>query len=309
MKFKKLGLVYQPPFDNSWRDNSGLTPTPFLVDNDTIRIFAGFRDPSGVSRIGYVDVESDDPTIVKKISERPVLDIGRPGMFDDNGMILGDIFSYQGKVYMAYVGFQLVQNVKFLAFSGLAEQDEQGEFFNRTIETPFLDRSTDAIYIRAIHSVLVENDEIRIWYATGNGWQKIDNKYYPQYDISTQVSNNLNGFLSKGTKCITNDPANGEYRIGRPRVYIWKDKYVMFYTYGTIDGRYMAGMANSDDGIHWHRNDENLGIELSEKGWDSVHLSYPALITVKGRTFMFYNGNNMGYEGFGCAELIDDSLT
>ncbi len=308
MKFEKRGLVYAPPFDGSWKDNSALTPTPVLLPDNTIRVYAGFRDKDGISRIGFVDLHPEDPTRIIKVSERPVLDIGEPGMFDDNGMILGEIINKDGQTFMFYVGFQLVQKVKFFAFSGLAIKSTQGESFIRINQTPLLDRGQEAKFIRAIHSVIIEDDIFRIWYAIGNSWQIINGKSFPKYEIFYTETADPHNFPELGTKCIGVNKKNNEYRIGRPRVYRFNNKYLMFFTYGTTDGRYMAGMAISTDGVTWSRDDSKLGIELSENGWDSIHLCYPALITVKNKTFMFYNGNNMGYDGFGVAEMVDDTI-
>jgi hypothetical protein len=94
-----------------------------------------------------------------------------------------------------------------------------------------------------------------------------------------------------------------EYRIGRPRVYKHGAKYRMFYTVGTLRGTYLPGYAESDDGVTWRRRDEEVGISLSDSGWDSLALSYPALLEAQGRTYMFYNGNRMGQTGFGVAVL------
>ena len=38
-------------------------------------------------------------------------------------------------------------------------------------------------------------------------------------------------------------------------------------------------------------------------GWDSQMQAYPAVVTAGGRTYLFYNGNDYGREGFGYAEL------
>ncbi len=127
MKWEKKGLIYQSPEDNSWRDNSALTPTAFLLDTNIIRVYASFRDTQGVGRIGYIDVNANNPSDVLKISDKPVLDIGKDGMFDDNGVILGDLIRVDNKIYMYYVGFQLVKKSKFLAYSGLAISEDNGE--------------------------------------------------------------------------------------------------------------------------------------------------------------------------------------
>lgn len=304
MVWEKKGLIYSPPEDESWKHDSALTPTAFLKDDDTIRVYASFRDLNGVGRIGFVDVDSHNPLCIKRISSEPVLDLGKRGMFDDNGVILGDVIRVDNQVYMYYVGFQLVKNVKFLAYTGLAISDDNGDTFNRYQETPILDRYNEAQYINAIHSVIYENNIFKCWHAVGNGWEVIDDVDYPQYDINYIESRNGIDFSSVSTKSIKNNKDNGEYRIGRPRVYKLDGVYVMNFTYGTVDGRYKAGQATSADGVSWTRNDQKLGIELSDTGWDSVHLSYPSVIQVRDKVFMFYNGNNMGKDGFGYAELV-----
>lgn len=308
MNWGKKGLIYTPPNDGSWKHSSALTPTAIQLSEEEIRIYASFRDEQGVGRIGFVDVCADNPSQIIKVSEKPVIELGRPGMFDDNGMILGDLIKVDNNIHMYYVGFQLVKNVKFLAYTGLAISTDNGNTFERYSETPVLDRDDEGLYIRAIHSVLFEDGVFKFWYAVGNGWENIDGIDYPQYDINYIQSEDGIQFEA-GSKIITNDKENSEYRIGRPRVYRLNDQYIMNFTYGTLDDRYKAGQATSDDGVSWVRNDAQLGIETSQEGWDSKHLSYPCILTTKqGKAFMFYNGNDMGVDGFGYAELGDSRL-
>ena len=119
MKWRKRGLIYGPDGSSSWAKHSCLTPTPVLI-GDVIRVYCGFRDTEGRSRIGYVDVRADDPSKVVAVSREPALDIGAAGCFDDNGVILGDVVADGDRLRMYYVGFQIVARVKFLAFTGLA---------------------------------------------------------------------------------------------------------------------------------------------------------------------------------------------
>lgn len=302
MRWIKKGLIFNPAGVVSWAAHSALTPTPLLLeDQKTIRIFAGFRDRDGVSRIGYVDLSADDPSRVLGFSRRPVLDVGRDGAFDDNGLILGDVLRHEGQVLMYYVGFQHVAKAKFLAFSGLATSKDEGRTFQRYSEVPILDRSTDSLYIRAIHSILFENGLFRVWYAVGNSWEWIGGKAFPCYHIWSMESKSPFNLNESGRLCV--DVEGDEYRIGRPRVYRAEGVYHMFYTRGTKSGAYTAGYAESMDGWRWERKDAQLGLTPSATGWDSRHLCYPALLKVRDRVFAFYNGNDMGLEGFGYAEL------
>jgi len=301
MKWIKKGLIYGPSGEYSWAQHSALTPTPILLNNKIIRVYAGFRDKHGISRIGYVDVNADNPSEIIKISTRPVLDIGIPGTFDDNGLILGDVIRYNEKLYMYYVGFQLVEKVKFLAFTGLAISYDEGESFKRYSRAPIMDRDNNSLYIKAIHSVIIENKIWKIWYASGNGWKIINNIPYPRYNIKYTESKDGIKFNEQDILCI--DVVKDEYRIGRPRIYKKGNIYQMFYTKGTSTGSYFPGYAESSDGINWTRMDNQLGINLSESGWDSKTLCYPVIISSKDKIYMFYNGNDMGKDGFGYAIL------
>ncbi|MGC1183505.1 hypothetical protein [Legionella sp.] len=304
MKWNKIGHVFRQDSHDSWRVDSALTPTPFLINDETIRVYAGFRDKEGISRIGYVDLDASNPTLIKRVSAQPVLDIGRAGCFDDNGVILGDVVRYNTRLRMYYVGFQLVKRAKFLAFTGVAESTNEGEHFVRITEAPVLDRTKGANTIRAIHTALYENNRWKIWYAAGNDWQIINNMPYPKYTIWYTESDDGISLFKPGVLCV--DVADKEYRIGRPSVYKRNDCYYMFYTKGSISGKdYFPGLAVSNNGIDWVRQDDNLGLALSEEGFDSIHLCYPRLVNVRDKTYGFYNGNNMGIDGFGVAELLE----
>ncbi|MBN4081101.1 hypothetical protein JYT44_01920 [Caldithrix abyssi] len=301
MKWIKKGLIYAPDGTSSWAKHSALTPTPILIDPNTIRVYAGFRTKNGVSRIGFVDVDAENPSKIKAVSSRPVLDVGAPGTFDDNGVILGDIIEHDDQLYMYYIGFQLVEKVKFLAFTGLAISTDGGTTFLRYSSTPVLDRSDKELYFRAIHSVMIEDGVWKVWCGVGSDWEWIDGKAFPKYHIKYYESEDGLSFPQEGKVCI--DFKSDEYRIGRPRVIKENGSYKMFYTKGTLKKDYVPGYAKSDNGTDWIRMDRKIGIEQSESGWDSKMLCYPSIINYDDKVYMFYNGNDYGKTGFGYAVL------
>jgi predicted GH43/DUF377 family glycosyl hydrolase len=298
----KKGLVFENIRHSvgDWMRHSALTPTPYRIDDDLIRVYAGFRDSDGVSRIGYVDVQADNPTTIVRVSAEPVLDIGRDGCFDDHGMHLGEIVDTPDGLHMFYVGFQRVAKAKFLAFTGLAVSNDGGHCFRRVQETPILDRAPGRSTIAAVHSVIHENGRWRIWYAVGDDWEIIDGRPFPRYHIRYVETDDLQSMPHEDHVCLL--PQGNEYRIGRPRVYRLDNGYVMYFTRGNITGEYFPGVAYSDDGIRWERRDDTLGLTLSDSGWDSRVVCYPALIRQRDKLLMFYNGNDMGRDGFGVAE-------
>jgi predicted GH43/DUF377 family glycosyl hydrolase len=299
----KKGLVFDTARHSTgaWMRHSALTPTPWRIGDELIRVYAGFRDADGVSRIGYVDVRADDPAEIVHVAAEPVLDIGRDGCFDDNGMILGDLVDTPDGLHMFYVGFQRVAKAKFLAFTGLAISRDGGLHFERVQDTPILDRAPGRSTIGAVHSVLRENGRWRMWYAVGDDWEFIDGQPYPRYHIRYAETDDPRVFPREDQACL--QPSGNEYRIGRPRVYWDGHKYVMYFTRGNVTGEYFPGVAYSRDGMRWERHDEAFGLALSDSGWDSRTICYPALIQHRDKLLMFYNGNDMGVDGFGVAEF------
>ncbi|MDV3253797.1 hypothetical protein DevBK_20850 [Devosia sp. BK] len=304
MRWSKKGLVWNASYDLPWALNSALTPTPIVLGS-VIRVYAGFRDEFGVSRIGFVDLSAQNPTHVVGFSQKPALDIGRPGAFDDNGVILGHVEAVGETIRMYYVGFQKVEKAKFLAFTGLAISEDGGLTFQRYSEAPIIDRTNGSIMINALHSIRLHGDKWHGWVARGDGWLEKNGIPYPRYEIwEMQSSDGITFDTSNARKLIGCE--GDEYRIGRPSVFVRPDgSYVMFYTAGYAkDDRYQAGMAVSADGFSWKRIDDEIGLSPGEIGtFDHLHLCYPRLVEVNGKFWAVYNGNNMGREGFGLAEL------
>lgn len=301
MNWIKLGLIFKPDGKSGWDIHSALTPTP-VVFVDKIRVYAGFRDYSGISRIGFVDLNPKNPTEVIRVSRHPVLDIGEPGTFDDNGMILGDIINDGDTLKMYYVGFQLVNKVKFLAFTGLAISKDNGESFQRISKVPILDRQENALFINAVHTVIKDKGIFKFWLGAGSGWETINGIQYPSYNVKYVESKNGITFNGPSTNCL-NFTRNQEYRIGRPRVYFREGGYQMIFTWGDLSGNYRMGYATSDDGKTWLRDDDKLNFNPSASGWDDKWVSYGSIFEIENDTYMVYNGNDMGKDGFGLARL------
>jgi len=301
LRWTKKGLVYCPRGDSEWARHSALQPTPYLTQDGTLRVFVGLRDDQGISRVGFVDVEPDNPSRVLRVSRSPLLDIGEPGAFDDNGVVPCAIVERGEQTYLYYAGYQLGRKVRFLAFGGLAVSRDGGDSFVRYSKVPVVDRADEGLFFRAVHSVLFENGVYRVWYGTGSSWIQSGDKTLPVYNIRHMVSKDGINFPRSGVVCV--ETRDDEYRVGRPFVVKQGDKYSMFYSVATRMSGYRLGYAESDDGIHWSRRDDKIGLDVSDNGWDSQMIAYSSLVNYKHQTYLFYNGNEMGRTGFGYAVL------
>lgn len=300
MQWTKKGLIYGATGEKWWMNNSALQPTPIVI-GDIIRVFVGLRDCNGVGRVGYVDVEAQNPSNIIAVKDKPCLDIGEKGCFDDNGVVPCAITKVGNQLYLFYAGYNIGYHVRMTIFSGLAVSDDNGETFRRYSKVPIMERTENETLFRVIHTALKEEHEWKMYYGAGNKFIQGQKKTLPVYEIEMLSTVDFEGLHKEGTVLLHNE--GEEYRIGRP--YVVKDNgmYRMFFCKGTEHITYRLAYAESDDGLNWIRKDDKLNLDLSASGWDSEMMAYPSFVRYGEKAFLFYNGNNYGYEGFGYAEL------
>jgi predicted GH43/DUF377 family glycosyl hydrolase len=307
MKWKKLGLVYEPGRKFWWNQRYAMMPTPiYIPESGIIRVFFGTTDKDIYGRTSFLDVDAHAPNKVVNISEEYVLDVGKPGTFDDCGAVPSSVVNVNGQQYLYYVGFQRAQKVPYMLFSGLAISSD-GKHFDRYSESPLIDRSITNVYSNAAPYVLFDKEEnvYKMWFWLGKQWVTVNNKLYIQAEIHYAVSKDGKNWNLHEHPCIVPEPAT-EFSVGRPWVIKAEGKYRMFYSVRYIDKLYRMGYAESHNGVEWERKDSEIAIDVSKEGWDAEMICYPAVIAVEGKTYLFYNGNNNGDTGFGVAELINE---
>lgn len=308
MRWEKLGIVYAPDERAPWAKSHAMVPTPFRLNADTIRVFVTFCDDDFIGRPAYVDVDSRDPTRILRVSPRPLMDIGVPSAFDDNGLLACSVVRVpDGRLLMYYAGFELSAKVRYKIFSGLAVSLDNGETFGRIQRVPVLERSDTELTFRGGPFVLRQDDVFRLWYAAGSDWEMIDGKPMPVYVLKYLESDDGVTWASEGQTvlALTGDDEHG---FGRPWIRVLPNgKHQLFYSVRRRSVRaYRLGYAESDDGIHWTRLDGRMGLDVGPVGsFDADAIMYSAVIEAHGRTYCFYNGNHFGKDGFAVARLAN----
>lgn len=298
----KKGLIYCPDGSMPWAKHYAFPPTPLLLSEDRLRIFLTFCDEKTVGRAGYVDLDPKNPGRILAVSKKPILDKGGPGRFDENGLLPTCVLRVGKYLYMYYVGYQLGQQVRYFQFQGLAVSDDDGESFERVQEVPILDRSHGEAVNRTSAFVMQENGRFRMWYVGGSDWTEVNGKPLPIYDMRYIESDDGIKWPAHGDVCLE-FKSDDEHALGKPWVYKEDGIYKMYFSSRTRTKDYRLGYAESADGVKWQRKDEQVGIDVSEDGWDSQMIAYASIFKHDGVTYMFYNGNNCGRTGFGYAVL------
>jgi len=304
MKWTKRGLIYAPDGAMPWAVRYAFPPTPLLISPGTLRLYVAFCDANTVGRIGFVDVDAKNPSIVRDVSSAPVLDIGEPGSFDENGVVPTSVIRVGQQVYLYYVGYQLGYKVRYFQFEGLAISNDGGATFQRQRTVPIIDRSHDERLNRTSAFVCQDDGVFKMWYVAGNDWTTVGGKLFPRYNLRYLESHDGREWGRVGRVCIDLRDDN-EYALGRPWVIKDERGYRMFYSARTRGKGYRLGYAESPDGLRWERKDADVGIDVSPSGWDSEMIAYSSLHRSGDDVFLFYNGNNCGSTGFGFAQLTE----
>lgn len=309
MKWEKKGKIFDhKSFDLWWFKKNAMVPLPFLRDEHTLRLFVTMCDEKNMGRIGYVDVDPENPTHIIDYSKTPLIDIGEDGHFDDNGVVTASLLWEDEKLYMFYSGYQSCVKVPYMIFSGLAVSYDRGDTFEKlTTDVPVLDRIAGEFESRCVPYVRKQAGKYQMWYTSTayNGWIKSDDKMKPLYDVKYIESENLLDWKERGQTAVT-FTNNDEYGIGCPRVWVEDNTYKMMYSIRTLSKGYRLGYAESEDGIHFKRMDESVGIDVSDTGFDSEMQCFAGRIQYKDKVYLFYSGNHYGIGGIGYAELSNE---
>ncbi len=305
MTWQKQGLIFKPDNAAGWMKTHAQVPTP-LVGDGFIRVYFSSRPERNLSLTTFVDLDANDPTRILNLNPAPILELGKPGTFDEHGIMPSCAVRDGDKIFLFYSGWSRAVSVPYTNSTGLAISDDGGATFKKVSEGPVLGKSIHDPYSATSPCVLKEGGSWHMWYCSGTGWLDINGKYEHIYDIKYASSTDGVHWIPVGTAAIKQRTLYEA--VTRPFVIKNADGFHMWFCYrGSHDFRrgddaYRIGYAYSDDMRHWLRDDA-AGISPSASGWDAEMVAYPALASVEGHTLLFYNGNDFGAEGFGYAVL------
>lgn len=306
MKWKKLGRVFCPDKHSDWMYSHAMIPIAQKIDGDLYRIYFSTRDKNNRGHGAYLEIDMRNPTTVVRVHEKPVLEPGALGCFDDSGALPNSIVQIGGRKILYYTGINLGVTVTIRNAIGIAEWNEQSQRFERCFEGPIIDRTRDLPHFVATPEVICE-DRFRAWFISCVGWklQSDGPKHY--YHIEYAESKDGVTWARDGIVAI-DFRDEFEYALAGPRVI--RDDYaykMWFCSRATADcPTYRIRYATSSDGVKWVRQDDIVGIDVSPSGWDSKMICYPFVFDHMGERYMLYNGNDYGRTGFGLAILECD---
>jgi predicted GH43/DUF377 family glycosyl hydrolase len=304
MKWIKRGKIFEPTDNFGWMKTHAQAPT-VLVLEDRLRVFFSTRPRNDLGLTTFMDLDKTDPKKILYIHDKPILEPGKPGSFDNHGVFPSHVQMNDGKVFLYYLGWYRGSSVPYHNAIGLAVSDDSGRTFKKLFDGPILDRTPKEPYSTMSLYVIQKDDTFYMFYTSVYDWILVNDRYEPAYHI--RLATSRDGI--EWTKADRVSVKEKYYRecVARPSVFFRAGTYHMWLCYrGSDDFRdgknsYRIGYARSKDLLDWVREDEAAGIGLSGTGWDSTMITYPCIVQVDGQHLMFYNGNGFGKTGFGYA--------
>jgi hypothetical protein len=306
MRWVKKGRIFCVKGEYCWNKTHAQGPIVDLLGNGIWRIYYSTRDAQNRSRTSFIEVEAGKPENILYVHDKPLLELGELGAFDDCGVMGGECVKFNGRKYLYYIGWNVRNTISYHLSIGMAVSDD-GVNFQRVFKGPVLERNKYEPFMCGACSIIVKDGGWRIWYTSGVEHVIVNGRDEPIYDIKTATS--FNGIDWAQNGAISIKRKNDSEALGVPRVIFEDGVYKMWYSYRSLQGyreckevSYRIGYAESHDGESFVRMDKCAGIDISEgDDWDSQMIAYGDVVKYQDKKYMFYNGNGFGKSGFGYA--------
>ncbi len=321
MRWEKRGLCFRPSEHQFLGAPMQYAQAPqALVGEDSVRVYFSTRtrDESGqyLSHVGYVDFDLDLGTI-QRVSRVPVIALGSLGCFDEHGIFPMNVVRQGSIVYGFTCGWSRRQSVPVETSIGLARSTDGGQTFERLGDGPVLTASLHQPFLVGDPFVQIHDGLWHMWYITGMRWiedHPFETGPARVYKIVHATSRDGSHWQAEGPPLIDDSLGRDECQA-LPTVVKLDGRYHMYFCFRAAGGfrsdrerSYRLGYAHSDNLVTWTRDDSRGGIERSIDGWDSQMACYPHLFQCRGETYLLYNGNDFGRDGFGLARLLREAF-
>lgn len=320
MKWNKIGQIFDPTIwsdgiDRPWMKTHAQS-THSLLLKDVVRIYFSCRptNENGFAKsfTTFLDLDKNDLTKIIRVSDKPVMNLGNTGCFDEFAVYPSSSIKYKNQIFLYYAGWTRCSSVPFNTAVGVAVSCDGGETFKRIGDGPILAASPNEPFVISGPKIRRFENRWFLFYLAGCKWINHNGKMEIIYKNRMATSQNGIDWIRYNKNIIPDILDANECQAG-PDVFYKDDLYHMYFVYREgldfreVPGRgYKIGYATSKDLFSWDRKDQEAGINYSESGWDSTMHHYPHVFQMNGDFYMTYNGNDFGKYGFGLAKLEND---
>ena len=315
--WKKQGLLFDPTLISDrpdWMVSFAQAPNVIVFD-EFVRVYFCCRPAPDanmqfVSHCAFVDLDRNDLFKVRSLSRQPVLQLGGLGTFDEFGTYPVSVMRDGDDIVAIYGGWSRCESVPFNISLGLGRSKDGGLSFEKFGTGPVLSHTPDEPFVVTSPKIRRYGETWYLAYTAGRRWI-LGGDGRPEIIYKLRMATSTDGVnWTKQNTDIVESKLGDEEAQACPDIFFANGKYHLFFCYREgLDFRdnparsYRIGYANSADLVNWARDDSRIDLDVSETGWDSEMIAYPAVFELDGNIYMLYGGNGNGKTGFGLAKL------
>ena len=86
----KQGSIYNVNANYDWNQSHAQVPVVDVL-KDRLRVYYSTRNTQGMSNVSYLELDIDNPSIILYENDKPILELGNIGAFDDCGIMPSSI--------------------------------------------------------------------------------------------------------------------------------------------------------------------------------------------------------------------------
>jgi hypothetical protein len=309
-RWRREGHILAPPADHGWWKSHAQAPTILPLSDRQWRIYFGARDRDNRSHIISIDVDPLAQMAIVERNFRPILDLGRPGSFDHDGMAPSAALLVEDRVLLYYTGVALRRDVPYQLAIGLAVSKDGGTSFQRAMPGPVLANGPYDPYFVSTPAVRHREQGFDMWYVSALAWCASGDSFDPIYNIRHARSGDGIAWTTSARPAL--ELAEGEAGITRAWPSETRDGLRMWLCARGAGGfrspspnayRLLWTSVCNDGSFDPGTRPVTFANPPQPDDWDSWMQAYPCVAASGRDLILVYNGNGFGKTGFGYARL------
>ena len=283
-----------------------------IVLRDRVRVYYAARNKFNCSETFFVDFDLGLSEVVGH-ANKPVLELGVKGSFDENGIMPDCAISKGEEIWLYYSGWSAHPLYPHANKIGLAVSTDGGVTFSKIGSGPVMGLETHDPFSVSSGFVTETSAGFKMYYSSGIKWEKSEGIWNVNHDI--KVASSRDGiYWDRDFKTLIPLAPNESH--ARPVIWTQGEKQYLFFCSRQLssfrDGPGSYGIRFVSRGVEettWGApEDPNWTCQLNSKHdcWDSKMRAYPYPLVTPEQNFLLFNGNSFGVTGFGVAEIMTE---
>lgn len=244
-----------------------------------------------------LDIEKPTQIIEREID--PLIDLGQPGTFDEDGVMVSSVIEANGDIMLFYTGWQRSHTVPYNTSAGLLIRKHSKKRFQRYSIGPILGRSVSEPFYTNTPFVYFQEGKFHMIYGSGKEWSFIEKKYEPTYFLRRRQSADGLEWAGLGEEFL--QPISKEestvratrYHSGKTTKILFSSRLVRDFRGGR--GSYDIYEVTEPCSSEVNNLRSKVNFMNLEQFPNQNMLAYPAIFSLD-RNYILFNGSSFGKE-------------